>query len=216
MKMKTICNVVLVVSTSLLQACVGPATRAVHRKSLRLDPPPAKYLGAWKTDTTIYITYRPNPPSLPRHEVVSTQYWASVPISKAHGLDFKGWTIERRVLPGALKNPNVETIPMVDISTNHPPPNSHFLNRDQYLTFVIQTQQIPLPAVLYDPTNFNSFHLISTNMLYGSYRGIWNPPQGTFRNYSTVAKNSWKYPFCMIADIVLCPLNMCLELAFGH
>ena len=211
MKMTIIRTAFVVLGILPLQACVGPATQALHRQSLRLDPPPAQYIGAQRTKSAVFISYRPQPPSRVTQQVLSTQYWASVAMSEVDGLHFKGWSIEREHCPKELRRTDASAIPMVDISTNRPPEGSHFLNRDQYLTYIIDSQHISLPALLLDRTSVNTFHLVSPTMLHGSYRGIWNPPKGTFRSYSTVAKNSWKYPFCMVADVVLYPFSKWLE-----
>jgi hypothetical protein len=216
MKMRIIQSALITLSMLPFQACVGPATQALHHRSLRLDPPPAQYHGVWQTDSAVYISYSPKAPAKPWQDVRSTQYWARVALSEVDGLHFKGWEIERKHRPKELDGSDARAIPMVDISTNRAPEGSHFLNRDQYLTYIVDSEHIPLPALLLDPTNYNTFHLISPTMLHGSYRGIWNPPQGSYRDYSTVAKNSWKYPFCMLADIVLYPLNKWLEHALRN
>ena len=204
-------ELVLVVGLLASQGCVGPATQALHKKSLRFDPPPTCYYGAWQTDKQVIISYQVESTT----SVLSTRYWACVSNDELSGRNFSGWKIMRTKIPIEMSNPTIRPIPIIDISTNVPPTNKHFLNKDQYLTYIIDSQHIPLPALLCDTTNmkfyFNSFYLESTNMLYGSYRGIWNAPHGTFRDYKTVAKNSWKYPFCMLADIVLYPFDKWLE-----
>lgn len=211
MKRKIMRIAIVAVGILPLHACVGPATQALHHCSLRFDPTPAEYIGAWCTETAVYISYRPEFPSRINQQVLSTQYWARVALSEIHGLNFKGWSIERKRCPTDLHTSTAMAIPMIDISTNRAPADSHFLNKDQYLTYIVDSQRIPLPAVLLDPTNYTAFHLVSPTMLHGSYRGIWNPPQGNFRSYSIVAMNSWKYPFCMVADIVIYPFNKWLE-----
>jgi len=216
MKIKIIQTFLVTVIVLSLQGCLAPATQELHRKSVRSDPIPIQYYGAWQTDSTVYISYRPLASSNPKMEVRSTQYWASVSMPKTDGHRIKmgGWKIKRSHRPMKFNVSEAKAIPIIDISTKYPPEGPRFINRERYLTYIVDSEKISLPALIFDSTDCTTLHLVGPIMVNGSYQGIWGPPRGSFRSYSTVAKNSWKYPFSILTDIVLYPFNKFIEHAY--
>lgn len=196
--------------------CVGPATRTLHHSSLRFDPVPKRYVAAWRSDTHAYVQYEPDTPSREFQETLSSNYWASVPLEQLDDYRFNKWTVYRKEPPHELQKQDLPRIQVVDISGFKKPEDRVFLNRDQFLTYIIDSQGYALPVLLYDIGNYHRFHLVGPRQLHGSYRGLWNPPKGTYRDRSVILKNSWKYPFTMLLDIVLYPVNKWLGHAFRN
>jgi len=196
---------------SVVSGCVGPATKHVHDLSLKFDPPPKRYLSACTSRTHVYVHYEPNVPQTGFQAVQSSTYWASVPLEQLDSYKFDKWTIYRKNHPSKIQSEDIQQIQVVDISGFDKPKDKTFINRDQYLTYIIDNHGYTPPVLLYDITAYHHFHLVGSKKLHGSYRGLWNPPQGTFRDKSILLKNAWKYPFCMLVDIILYPLDKALD-----
>lgn len=144
-------------------------------------------------------------PEKNREQVVSATYWASVPLEQLDDYRFDGWTIYRNRAPIDLESGAFTPVQIVDISGVEKPTDRKFINRDAFLTYIIESREYDLPVLLHDLNGRHGFHLIGPEKLHGSYRGLWNPPKGTFRDRSVVLTNSWKYPLYMIGDFVMFP-----------
>ena len=198
---KTLPPIVVLLLLIITTGCIGPRTKSVYRRSLRYDPLPSKYIVAWKTSTHIYVQYELNEPKTWAQEVLNTNYWARIERSSMMNT---GWRIYRKDPPPDLMNLSITPIEIIDISGFKKPKNRTFLNTDQYLTYIIDSNNYELPVLL---INSKSFYLTGSYKLHGSYRGQWNPPQGKYRDKSTIVLHSWKYPFTMIFDFIFFPAD---------
>jgi len=193
----------------IASGCVGPATKDLHSLSLRFDPPPECYLAAWKSESHVYVKYRPREPVTDTQVIYAPIYWASVPLTILDGYNQKGWTIYRKTPPDIPSQEHLKPIPIVSTS------GAGVRNRDPFITDMIEDHGGTLPILLYDSNTYYKFHLVGPKGFYGSYGGLCTPPHGRFRDKSVILVNSWKYPLCMVADIILYPWEKILDHALS-
>ena len=107
MKIKHLNNSLICIILLFLSGCVGPLTQSLNEKIRYHDPEPEQYIAAFKSNSEIYLKYKPSPPSPSKeHEaIVSTEYWAVLPINRKayeeRRMSF-GWDIYRNGAPFIL------------------------------------------------------------------------------------------------------------------
>lgn len=176
------------------------------------DPEIEHYYGAYTTSEYVFLHYSVEEPTEENQRKIAESYWARIPIEKFddhHYRDVK-WEVYRSENPPDLPADDLRPIEIIDLANETKPTDHNFLNKDQYLTYLINSKNITPPVVFFDSTSDYVFHLVGNKMLHGSYRGHWNSPRGFYRDKGIAASNAASYPSATVKDTLTAPARAIL------
>tara|TARA_B100000614_G_scaffold245128_1_gene249925 strand:+ start:1131 stop:1775 length:645 start_codon:yes stop_codon:yes gene_type:complete len=196
----------------LLSGCAGPATKRVHRESLIQDPKIEIYRGAYTTHEYVFLHYSVAEPTAENEKKIADSYWARIPKEKFDDYRYRDvkWEVYRSENPPDLPSENLQPVEIINLAYETKPTDRTFLNKDQYLTYLIDMKGITPPVIFFNSMNDSVFHLVGQKMLHGSYRGHWNSPRGFYRDKGIAASNALNYPSAAAADAATAPLRAVL------
>lgn len=175
------------------------------------DPRIEKYHGAYTTSEYVFLQYSVADPTAENERKIADSYWARIPRDKFDDYRYDvRWEVYRSENPPDLPTEDLQEIKIIDLSDETKPTDREFLNKDQYLTYLIDSKNITPPVLFFDSSSDYAFHLVGTKMLHGSYRGHWNSPRGFYRDKGIVASNAASYPSAAAKDALTAPLRAVL------
>ena len=211
MKIKHLNNSIICIIFLFLSGCVGPWTQTLYEKTRHCDPEPERYLVAFVSDHEIFIKYTPSSPSNEHEVVVSTEYWAVLPINELYNdvnyTKRKGWDIYRNGAPSDLQSKQISPIQIIDMSDLKIPMDK----KEEKLTYIVKTLHCDLPVII-------DKCIITPRIINGHYRCYFDEPKDNFVDHTGLLLNSWKYPFYMTGDYLFMPLFILIAggWAFEH
>jgi len=205
-------KVSLIIALLILSGCTWQKTRNLHHESYRGDTRIESYVSACLLENVIYVKYIPSPTTVKYKGVLSEYYWAktTIEITKNSPTTFPQWEIYRTSQQPRFNKDTCANITIINIEQYLESPVRKFKHRDDYIAWIVDSNNYTLPVILVDYSDGNNYRndyfSLLTYKTHNRYRGLGNEPSGSYRDGSIIFKNSWKYPFYVIGDFLLQPI----------
>lgn len=125
----------------LFAGCTTPATKSLNKESMVRDPQIEEYHKAFESREYVFLNYSVSEPTEPNQKKVAESYWARIPKNELDDYRFKKWEVCRAENPPDLPREEFTAIEILDLASYTKPTNQKFHNKDQYLTYIIDSNE---------------------------------------------------------------------------